>query len=206
MVCGIWNFFGTSIYWTAAILTAWIIVFGLAIVVLAFCIPTIISANMPFLFFNLGKGLFFTFVACLVGGANYAGMAHSGLFNCDTRNDWCNRSNFFYIVFLYVFILGCVYLFFAILEACNQPCAPQPRPVFINGCSCGGQAYGTGYHQRTVTTTHTTRSQNPPPRTKNPMRAGKQLPPGWSSAKDPTTNRVYYINNRTGRTQWDPPR
>ncbi len=41
----------------------------------------------------------------------------------------------------------------------------------------------------------------PPP----PPGAASGLPPGWSSAADPKSGVTYYINNKTGTSQWTPP-
>ncbi|KAI4191158.1 MAG: hypothetical protein L6R41_000295 [Letrouitia leprolyta] len=39
-----------------------------------------------------------------------------------------------------------------------------------------------------------------------PSNAGPpQLPPGWISQWDPNSQRYYYLEQATGRTQWDPP-
>ena len=195
---------GINGYFSQIILRVWVCLFGLAVVVMAFCIPAVISLNMPFLFRNLGKGLFFTFVACLAYGGS--GGYYFGNCNGNTNGANCGYGLFFFIVFVYTFALGCLYLFFAILECCGQPCAPQPRPVFINGgCgNCGGGmgvGGGGGRHTHTTTTTVTRGGTNP-------MRTGGgggRLPAGGSTAQDPKSGKTYFIDNRTGRTQWHRP-
>lgn len=193
---------GINGYFSQIILRVWVCLFGLAVVVMAFCIPAVISLNMPFLFRNLGKGLFFTFVACLAYGGS--GGYYFGNCNGNTNGANCGYGLFFFIVFVYTFALGCLYLFFAILECCGQPCAPQPRPVFINGgCgNCGGGMGGGGGRHTHTTTTTVTRGGT------NPMRTGGgggRLPAGWSTAQDPKSGKTYFIDNRTGRTQWHRP-
>ena len=37
------------------------------------------------------------------------------------------------------------------------------------------------------------------------LKTPPMLPPGWFEAIDPTTQRVYYYNDSTGVSQWDPP-
>jgi len=38
-----------------------------------------------------------------------------------------------------------------------------------------------------------------------PPPGGGALPPGWGSAVDPASGRMYYVNSETGQTSWDPP-
>lgn len=43
----------------------------------------------------------------------------------------------------------------------------------------------------------------PPPPAATPTM--QHLPVGWTSAIDPSTNRVYYVNSATGATSWEHP-
>ncbi|ETN43291.1 uncharacterized protein HMPREF1541_02450 [Cyphellophora europaea CBS 101466] len=45
----------------------------------------------------------------------------------------------------------------------------------------------------------------PPPQGHGPPPGGPQLPPGWTQQWDQNSNRWYYVEQATGRTQWDPP-
>jgi hypothetical protein len=47
-------------------------------------------------------------------------------------------------------------------------------------------------------------SHHPDP-TPHPFRRSTHLPPGWTEELDPTTQKRYYLQRSTGRTQWVPP-
>jgi hypothetical protein len=70
----------------------------------------------------------------------------------------------------------------------------------------GGNQTKDIYNQAPPNTYAQTPKHQPYPQHGNfPLSSGPQLPPGWISHWDPSSQRTYYVEQATGRTQWEPP-
>ncbi|KAL8940794.1 MAG: hypothetical protein Q9216_002620 [Gyalolechia sp. 2 TL-2023] len=69
----------------------------------------------------------------------------------------------------------------------DQHASYGQQPQYEHSAPYGQQAYGA------------------PPPMHQPSSGGPPLPPGWISQWDPNSQRYYYLEQATGRTQWDPP-
>jgi hypothetical protein len=85
-----------------------------------------------------------------------------------------------FITFVYCMVLGFAYIIIHFTNCCTVGPVPLMRG-------------GSGGAMKTTTTTRTTTT-----------RTGGGAP-GWRSAVDPASGQTYYVNNKTGVTQWTRP-
>jgi hypothetical protein len=94
----------------------------------------------------------------------------------------------------------------------QQPGGHPPQqhqyPPQGQGYSPQGQGYppqGQGYPQQGYSQQQPYGQGPPPVGPPAPMGAPPPMPPGWTQQWDQNSQRWYYVEQATGRTQWDPP-